>query len=148
MFFPFCYFISKKQQGQQNFDNNMYTKILSHKNKFKVIDKPKILIYTYTGKNKYALLAQLDRALVYGTKGWGFELLTAHQQKQSKMGCFFCAVHRVFLTPCPLFSLVCSRFGYKHTLGVCLLNASRPRHTIFYLVTLFGGCFYLRGIFI
>ena len=28
-----------------------------------------------------ALLAQLDRALVYGTKGWGFELLTAHQKR-------------------------------------------------------------------
>ena len=30
-------------------------------------------------KTKYAPLAQLDRALVYGTKGWGFELLMAHQ---------------------------------------------------------------------
>ena len=27
----------------------------------------------------YAPLAQLDRALVYGTKGWGFELLMARQ---------------------------------------------------------------------
>ena len=30
---------------------------------------------------KNALLAQLDRALVYGTKGWGFELLMVHQKK-------------------------------------------------------------------
>ena len=32
-------------------------------------------------KNPHALIAQLDRALVYGTKGWGFELLTAHQKR-------------------------------------------------------------------
>ena len=31
----------------------------------------------------YAPLAQLDRALVYGTKGWGFELLKVHQTKNS-----------------------------------------------------------------
>ena len=30
--------------------------------------------------NRYAPLAQLDRALVYGTKGWGFELLMVHQE--------------------------------------------------------------------
>ena len=30
----------------------------------------------------YAPIAQLDRALVYGTKGWGFELLWAHQKLQ------------------------------------------------------------------
>ena len=29
-------------------------------------------------QTEYAPLAQLDRALVYGTKGWGFELLMAH----------------------------------------------------------------------
>ena len=29
-------------------------------------------------KTEYAPLAQLDRALVYGTKGWGFELLKVH----------------------------------------------------------------------
>ena len=29
----------------------------------------------------YAPLAQLDRALVYGTKGRAFESLTAHQKK-------------------------------------------------------------------
>ena len=29
----------------------------------------------------YAPLAQLDRALVYGTKGWGFELLRARQKR-------------------------------------------------------------------
>ncbi len=29
----------------------------------------------------FAPLAQLDRALVYGTKGWGFELLMVHHKK-------------------------------------------------------------------
>ena len=33
----------------------------------------------------YAPLAQLDRALVYGTKGWGFELLKVHQTKNSNL---------------------------------------------------------------
>ena len=37
---------------------------------------------------KYALVAQLDRALVYGTKGWGFELLQAHQKPGRKHGIF------------------------------------------------------------
>ncbi len=32
-------------------------------------------------KFEYALLAQLDRALVYGTKGQGFESLTTHQKQ-------------------------------------------------------------------
>ena len=35
----------------------------------------------YTVDNSYAPLAQLDRALVYGTKGRAFESLTAHQTK-------------------------------------------------------------------
>ena len=29
---------------------------------------------------EYAPLAQLDRASVYGTEGWGFELLMVHQE--------------------------------------------------------------------
>jgi hypothetical protein len=29
----------------------------------------------------FAPLAQLDRALVYGTKGWGFDLLKARQKE-------------------------------------------------------------------
>ena len=30
-------------------------------------------------KSTHAPVAQLDRALVFGTKGWGFELLQVHQ---------------------------------------------------------------------
>lgn len=30
------------------------------------------------GTASYAPIAQLDRASVYGTEGWGFELLWAH----------------------------------------------------------------------
>ena len=33
-------------------------------------------------KKTYASLAQLDRALVYGTKGQGFESLATHQEKK------------------------------------------------------------------
>ena len=42
-------------------------------------------------KTEYAPLAQLDRALVYGTKGWGFELLKVHQiyGKALKTSAFF-----------------------------------------------------------
>ena len=36
----------------------------------------------------YALVAQLDRALVYGTKGWGFELLQAHQRSRTRVRLF------------------------------------------------------------
>ncbi len=32
---------------------------------------------------EYAPLAQLDRALVYGTKGWGFDSLRARQNGQT-----------------------------------------------------------------
>ena len=35
----------------------------------------------------YAPLAQLDRALVYGTKGWGFELLRARQKRLIRIVC-------------------------------------------------------------
>lgn len=32
-----------------------------------------------TKNNHYAPVAQLDRALVFGTRCWGFELLQVHQ---------------------------------------------------------------------
>ncbi len=41
-------------------------------------------------QNKNAPLAQLDRALVYGTKGWGFELLRArHLQHKGASSALF-----------------------------------------------------------
>ena len=36
--------------------------------------------------SKFASLAQLDRASVYGTEGWGFELLKMHQTNGPPMG--------------------------------------------------------------
>ena len=45
-------------------------------------------------KINYALVAQLDRALVYGTKGWGFELLQAHHKSGGSST--FCLEEREF----------------------------------------------------
>ena len=37
----------------------------------------------------FAPLAQLDRALVYGTKGWGFDLLKARQKGEPSALLFY-----------------------------------------------------------
>ena len=50
----------------------------------------------------FAPLAQLDRASVYGTEGWGFELLMVRQPKgHAKNLRVFCVVctHKEFLNP-------------------------------------------------
>lgn len=39
-----------------------------------------MVVGKYSAATEFALLAQLDRASVYGTEGWGFELLTARQK--------------------------------------------------------------------
>ena len=39
--------------------------------------------------SKFASLAQLDRASVYGTEGWGFELLKMHHEKSAFWGALF-----------------------------------------------------------
>ena len=48
----------------------------------------------------YAMLAQLDRAFVYGTKGQGFESLASHQKFFRKNGdlysLFFLLLHFLF----------------------------------------------------
>lgn len=50
--------------------------------------------------SKNAPLAQLDRASVYGTEGWGFELLMVRQQKRHASFCVsFLSAHREFLNP-------------------------------------------------
>ena len=41
-----------------------------------------------------APLAQLDRALVYGTKGWGFELLMVHQKRRDETSRLFLLLFR------------------------------------------------------
>ena len=63
-----------------------------------------------------APLAQLDRALVYGTKGWGFELLKARQKRTATKGQSFFLAHRFCLTA---FLLFCCFRGCFVRLAVC-----------------------------
>ena len=60
----------------------------------------------FASQAKYAPLAQLDRAFVYGTKGQGFESLATHQkQKNSSLELFFLFIF-VFVKHSALFSAI------------------------------------------
>ncbi len=62
----------------------------------KIFDKEKDISYNIKAFIS-APLAQLDRALVYGTKGWGFELLMVHQiqpESNTDSGCIFVNLKR------------------------------------------------------
>ena len=54
----------------------------------------------FASQTKYAPLAQLDRAFVYGTKGQGFESLATHQKQKHEqlLFVFFYVINTIFLT--------------------------------------------------
>lgn len=54
---------------------------------------------------RYAFIAQLDRALVYGTKGREFESLWTHQLKPKNWALFFCKIAKL-LTQNALFCAI------------------------------------------
>ena len=99
----------------------------------------------------YALLAQLDRAFVYGTKGQGFESLATHQKSDIWISLFL--FHFYYKLICLITILFFNFFSISFFITVFFfeIKLSIPKNSIFrfriclanlFLIHLFQSCFF------